>query len=292
MGRVEIHADDFGESIHASRDILDCIRAGKLDSISVLSNMSCFEKCVELYREAQADFPRPVKLSVHLNLMEGSSLSDAKKLPDLTDSQGHFAVSWGKLFVRSHLPGNGGLKEQLKREIRAQIGAVRRAFPEIRRLRIDSHQHTHMIPIVNRAVWEVLREEGWVAEYVRDAAEPLLPFLKKPALYGTYRPVNLVKNGILNYCSLRMQKQLRREKMAPMYLWGLLMSGRMDERRVRILLPEMERYAQRRGRDLEILFHPGQVQKEEITPEFSQKEAIAFHVSEDRRTEKASVMGL
>ena len=116
--------------------------------------------------------------------------------------------------------------------------------------------------------------------------------MKKPALYGTYRPVNLVKNGILNYCSLRMQKQLRREKMAPMYLWGLLMSGRMDERRVRILLPEMERYAQRRGRDLEILFHPGQVQKEEITPEFSQKEAIAFHVSEDRRTEKASVMGL
>ena len=51
MGKIDVHADDFGESIHASRDILDCLMAGKLDSISVLSNMSCFEQCVALYRE-------------------------------------------------------------------------------------------------------------------------------------------------------------------------------------------------------------------------------------------------
>lgn len=51
--RIDIHADDFGESVHASRDILECLKDGKLNSISVLANMSCFEECVRLYREAQ-----------------------------------------------------------------------------------------------------------------------------------------------------------------------------------------------------------------------------------------------
>ena len=50
--RIDIHADDFGESVHASRDILECLKDGKLNSISVLANMSCFEECVRLYREA------------------------------------------------------------------------------------------------------------------------------------------------------------------------------------------------------------------------------------------------
>lgn len=78
----------------------------------------------------------------------------------------------------------------------------------------------------------------------------------------------------------------------PMYLWGLIMSGHMDEKRVRILLPRMNKAAEKRGRTLEILFHPGQVQKTEITAEFSQKEAIEFHISEDRHVEMQAVMNL
>ena len=85
---IDIHADDFGESVHASADILDCIRAGKLDSISVLCNMSCFEECVGLYRAMPVEQTAPVKISVHINLMEGSSLTEPGSLPDLTDRQG------------------------------------------------------------------------------------------------------------------------------------------------------------------------------------------------------------
>ena len=40
--RIDIHADDFGESVHASRDILECLKDGKLNSISVLANISDF----------------------------------------------------------------------------------------------------------------------------------------------------------------------------------------------------------------------------------------------------------
>lgn len=47
MPQIEIHADDYAISPHSSEDILDCLRAGKLDGISVLTNMSCFEEYAE-----------------------------------------------------------------------------------------------------------------------------------------------------------------------------------------------------------------------------------------------------
>ena len=58
----------------------------------------------------------------------------------------------------------------------------------------------------------------------------------------------------------------------------------MDKERVGVLMPSLGKKTalQKRGRVLEVLFHPGQVLKSELTPEFSQEEAIlSFHVSED-----------
>lgn len=292
MSKIDIHADDFGESVHASRDILECIKAGKLDSISVLSNMSCFEECVQLYREAQSAFPKEPAISVHMNFMEGSCLSDPSEVCDLVDQEGHFSISWGKLFLKSYLPGRKRLKKQLKTEMKAQIEAVRKAFPEMEKLRIDSHQHTHMIPVVADALFEILEENDWQVSYIRNAKEPIWPFLREVSLYKTYRPVNFIKNMILNYCSWFLESRLKREQLKPMYLWGLVMSGHMDEARVKKLLPAMKRQAEKKGRTLEILFHPGQVQQAEITTEFSQREAIAFHVSADRHTEKAAVLNI
>lgn len=159
-------------------------------------------------------------------------------------------------------------------------------------LRIGSHQHTHMIPVVAEALFEVLEEQGWKASYIRDAKEPLFVFLQKTSLYKTYRLVNFVKNILLNYCSALLQKRFRNAGMKPMYLWGLIMSGHMDEERIRQLLPNMEKKAEHNGRMLEILFHPGQVLREEISDEFSQEDAIAFHVSPDRSVEKQAVYAL
>ena len=97
--KIDIHADDFGESVHASRDILECLKDGKLNSISVLANMSCFEECVRLYREAQEEFPWQPAISVHVNLMEGSCLSDPKDLPDLVDEIFRFPGKSCSLFL-------------------------------------------------------------------------------------------------------------------------------------------------------------------------------------------------
>ena len=249
---------------------------------------------MNMYRREQDEFVWQPKISVHLNLLEGISLAGAENVPDLVNRDGHFKLSWEKLFFISFLPSRNKFKNQLKKEIELQIKTVVDAFPELsfKAIRIDSHQHTHMIPVVAKALFEVLDEQGWRAAYIRDAKEPFLVFLKKTSLYKTYRPVNFVKNILLNYCSALLQKRFRNAGMKPMYLWGLIMSGHMDEERIRQLLPDMEKKAEHNGRMLEILFHPGQVLREEISDEFSQEDAIAFHVSPDRSVEKQAVYAL
>ena len=39
------HADDYGISINASKEILSLVQQGKLSGISVIPNMSCFADC-------------------------------------------------------------------------------------------------------------------------------------------------------------------------------------------------------------------------------------------------------
>ena len=66
----------------------------------------------------------------------------------------------------------------------------------------------------------------------------------------------------------------------------------MDEERVKRLLPAMKESAQKRGRNLEILFHPGTVLQEELGEEFCNHGANGFHVSEGRHVEYEAVMSL
>ena len=40
MTKIDIHADDYGYSLAVSRDILECMKAGCLDSISIICNTS------------------------------------------------------------------------------------------------------------------------------------------------------------------------------------------------------------------------------------------------------------
>ncbi len=287
--RIDIHADDFGESVHASRDILECLKDGKLNSISVLANMSCFEECVRLYREAQEEFPWQPAISVHVNLMEGSCLFRIRRT---------YRIWWMKKDI-FRFPGRScfcflssvqkQVQKQLKKEIELQIKAVTGVFSELnlQELRIDSHQHTHMIPVVAEALFEVLEEQGWKASYIRDAKEPFFVFLQKTSFIQNLSTGQFCKEYFIELLFCIIAEVGWNAGMKPMYLWGLIMSGHMDEKRIRQLLTDIEKKAEHNGRMLEILFHPGQVLREEISDEFSQEDAIVFHVSPDRSVEKA-----
>ena len=295
MGYTEIHADDYALSPAASEDILKCIRAGRLDSLSVLTNMSCYEEDARRYLAERKGWQKEPLLSVHLNFMEGRCLSPASCLPHLADRNGFFRATWGQLLFWSFCPGKyQAIKKELKTEIRAQTEGFIRYFGRERVLRFDGHQHTQMLPVVYQALFEVIREEGYQTEYVRVTKEPVLPYLMRPSLWKTYRPVNLVKNLLLNILAIGMERRTRQEigSRQPMLLWGVMLSGRMDQKRVGMLLPLMKERAGRKGRTLEILFHPGASRPEELGEEFIHEEARRFYLSRGRREEFDTVMGL
>lgn len=57
MIELDVHADDYALTVHTSQDILECIKKGKLDSISVMTNMSSSGKCIDMLAEAIPELP-------------------------------------------------------------------------------------------------------------------------------------------------------------------------------------------------------------------------------------------
>ena len=257
MKSIDIHADDYALSPAASEDILSCIRAGKLDSISVLTNLSGYEADAARYLAERKGWKKEPLLSIHLNFMEGRCLSSPSGLPHLVDKNGFFKGSWGQLLLWSYLPGKRQLvKKELKREIKAQTESFLRCFGRERPLRFDGHQHTQMLPVVYQALFEVIKEEGYQVEYIRVTKEPLEPYLKQSSLWKTYRPINLIKNILLNILAVGLEKRIKKEGILqpPMLLWGVLLSGRMDRERVRKLLPLMKKKAKKKSIDVKLLY--------------------------------------
>lgn len=290
---VDIHADDYALTVNTSKEMLELMKDGIFDSISIIPNSSCHDECIDILCENIPTLPYLPKMSVHLNLVEGISLSDNDgSLIDTT---------WKSLFFASYIPVFGTrIRKRIRSEINCQIrkcmdsidkciSAARAAdIPcDQKKIRIDSHQHTHMIPIVRRALFECIAENGYETEYIRNSKEPLWPFLSMLSLVGSYRVVNMIKNRLLYAFSGRIDRNAARAGHRPMFLWGLVMSGRMDEDRITKLYPCVTAYAKKHGRDIEILFHPGKMGTYEICPEIPQNAADEFYLSVNRDAEKA-----
>lgn len=307
MTKIDIHADDYALTVNTSQDMLDCMKAGKLNSISIVPNTSSFEKCMDMMYEAIPAMPFLPLMSVHLDFVEGRSLAGCGEVPLLTRPDSDLmGLSWGGLLKLSYMPWKRGeAQRQLKKEIKAQIERTQNAVAQCRviaerngiscaqkGLRVDSHQHAHMIPVVWEAVTEVVEEEGYDLEYIRNSKEVLGVFLAETSLWKTYRPINFVKNRLLSLYSHKVDRYDKAHQKEQMYLWGLIMSGRMDYERIQKLYGAMTHKAERDNRVLEILFHPGITLPEEVTGEVAKEAVETFYLLEDRHIEKEAVMKL
>ena len=304
MFQIDIHADDYALTVNTSKDMLSCMEQGQLDSISIVPNMSCFDECMELLYASIPSLPFLPKMSVHLDFVEGRCLAGTRQVPFLVEAEsGRMSLSWGGVFILSYLPWKRHTaKEQLKKEIKAQIKRVQTAVIRAmdiakehgiacaqQGLRIDSHQHAHMIPVVWDALTEVIAEEQYQVEYIRNSKEMLKVFLAEVSLWKTYRPINFVKNRLLALYSYKVDRYAKANHMEQMYLWGLIMSGHMDYDRIVRLYPMISREAQRDNRALEILFHPGLTLPEEVSEEIGEEAARDFYLRDDRHVEMEAV---
>ena len=282
---MEFHADDYALFPTQSHRILDCHRNGKLNGLSIMPNSPHLAECVsDLY-----PFLGTVAVTVHLNLIEGSSLSNPGQVPLLVNEKGQLCCGFGSLLLRSFLPGRNLLRQQLKQELRAQILAVRKVLPQEVPLRLDGHAHYHMIPVVFDAMMDVIREEELPVSYIRIPREYLriyLPHLKK---LQDFSPINLVKVWILNLLSAWAEKKYETvlKPMEKKLFLGVFLSGRMYYENVIHLLPGAISLAEKLGMDLEILGHPGGVFEPEDVEQITSADDLAFLTSSLRNREKS-----
>ncbi len=277
-------ADDYGLCESASAHIRQCVDEGILNKVSVFPN---FEK-VDLIKLTEN---KNIRLSLHLNLVEGRCMADTAKIGLIADKDGNFLHTFGGLFSLWLFHGKKFRKEVYE-EIKAQISYWMSILPKGVPLSIDSHQHTHMIPSVFDALIKVLNDEGINPEYIRIPAEPLLPYIKTPSLYFTYSPVNIIKQWLLKFLWL-INKTRTKEKNVPTALFfGILFSGKMDEKRVNKILPEYKKLADKKKWDIEVLFHPGYMDKSK--PDFKENHIVFenFYLSKERKTEFDSAMNI
>ncbi|SCY26395.1 YdjC-like protein [Lachnospiraceae bacterium XBB2008] len=290
--RIDYHGDDYAASINNSKRMLELIRAGKLDSISIFPNMAAYTDCMEMLCRNWDSFEKKPALSIHLNLIDGHSLSGCDD-PLLCNEDGYMCASWGKLFIRSYIPGKKrtALRNNICAELKAQIERVYEDYPKDAALRLDSHVHTHMIPMVFEALFDALTELDLLdsVEYIRIPDEPLSPFIFSKELSGTIPLVNIIKNRVLHILSRRAVKNLDRFNISHCPFWGVCMTGRMDRKRMEKAAPKVLDAARKYGDTIEIICHPGIVKQAEDSPEFGPDDRRAFF-SKDRDVEYNAVM--
>ena len=245
-------ADDYGISKSSNTRIEECLKNGVLNKISVLPNSDALDFKQRLLGEN-------VKLSLHLNLIEGYPLSKKEDVSLIVSDKGFFKYSFIGLFFLSIFGNRSLLEKQLYNEIKMQIDFWKKEMGEETPILVDSHQHTHMIPLVFKTLMRVIKEENVEVEYIRIPAEPILPYIKSPSLYFKFRPIGLIKQWLLKFLKFVNRKELKKANIKSALFMGIMFSGQLTEDKINKLLP----YYKKQNENIEIAFHPGYLESGE-----------------------------
>lgn len=258
--QIIFHADDFGITRQQSEKILSysttCGGQGVLNSTSMLVNSPAFSECVALILPHVES--RRIQLGWHANLLEGPCCTRPGDIPLLVNDSGLFNKNFQQLLTLSKNAHANEFKRQVEQEFAAQLNVFLSAFPSLKgSLRIDSHQHTHVIPQVFDALQTAIHKHSCTLSYLRVPTEPLSPFITSPHLWPKIPAINIVKRTVLTSLWRKNRNKLTDYHKVSGVFCGIVLSGRMEYAADQILLGKMRALAQKKGMPLEILFHPG-----------------------------------
>ena len=258
---IEYHADDYGISMEQCRRILACHINGRLNGISIMPNSDILEEAMELVRP----YEDKIAYTVHLNLRDGKANAPKEKIPHLVDENGIHKVSFGKYVAGSYIPWmRKRLREELCIEFKAQIERLSPYFKD-GHIRLDSHGHYHMVPVIFDAIADVIRDNDMDVTMIRVPRENIGLYLRHWKEIKDFKLINFVKVAILNTFA---ERNLRKypglfSKAKPYDFMGVMLSGHMSYENVYPVYEEAVRLSKEAGNDLELLFHPGSVREKE-----------------------------
>ena len=251
-----VHADDFGITLAQAQSLLTLSKASDksnpLSSVSIFANSPVFYYSAKLLHSSVEN--KTMKVSLHLNLVEGAPCTAPGKIPLLIGERKTFCHSFIGLLQMSLGPRRSALYQQIVQEFDAQIKTFLRVFPEQQHsLRVDSHQHTHMIPLVFDALQETIQINNCTLEHVRIPVEDLTLY----AQFGLKHMIpwqNRLKNSVLSYLSRHAKKQLSNRNITSSFC-GIAFSGSMYQMTPELLFA-LEEQAHQNHQELEVLYHP------------------------------------
>ncbi len=165
MRRLIVNADDFGLTSGVNRGILEGHQNGVITSTTLMACSARFDEAVGLAAKAPG-----MNVGCHVVLVDGSPVLGAQRVPSLlaAGSPPSFRVS---LVHFASLAVAGRLDQgQIENEVTAQIRQLQAAGITVSHL--DSHKHTHMLPVVLRGMLQAAQNCGVRA--IRNPFEPLV----------------------------------------------------------------------------------------------------------------------
>ncbi len=224
-----VNADDLGLTPGTSAGIVDAHRDGIVTSASLLAVAPGFGDAVARLGDAP-----DLGVGVHLAVVgEDPPLLGAREVPTLVDRRGDLRPSWRHFLPRA---AAGQVDpDDLRREFSAQIERV--AAAGITPTHLDTHQHLHLWPLVQRVVLDLATEHG----------------------IGAVRVPTSAARSPLGLYVRRLSATLRRNAAAeglrtPDGFAGLDEAGALL---VEPLVDAVDRLARPGGRSAEIGCHPG-----------------------------------
>jgi hypothetical protein len=283
---IWFHADDYGITSGQSQRIVDCHRYGVLNSISIIPNVQDISAPLDILDTEDTDKAK-IRRVLHINFVEGRSVSPMTDVDMLVDKKGYFNKSFVDILKWNYtLCGKKRelLKEQLKTEIAAQLRKVTVEY-NYTITGIDSHQHYHMIPIVFDAIMEVIdmvEFKNVDIKYIRIPVDPLEPIMKNKGQIGDIPKINWIKWIILRLYKRRNMNILGKKGINVPVFFGIFYTCEMKYDVVERLLDSYISYAGKSNRDLELMFHPGNLEAEYELLDAGSRELKEFYMSDNR----------
>ena len=149
---LRINADDFGYSEDANEAIVFCFENKIINSTTIMVNAPRFAEATELAKTFHFDS----KVGLHLNLTEFEPLTDNIRSNKKFTSNNELFNNPKNRGVYSFFNFSKKDKEDIKKEIEAQMVLFRRYFPHS--IFLDSHHHIHTIYPVLKIVIELAKK--------------------------------------------------------------------------------------------------------------------------------------
>jgi hopanoid biosynthesis associated protein HpnK len=222
-----VNGDDFGLSSQVNAGIVHAHQHGILTDASLMVTGLAWREAVELARANPQ-----LSVGLHITLVQGKSVFPPHLLSAVTDFGGNFPNDPTLAGLRYFFSRRA--REQVREECRAQI--ERFLATGLVLTHLDGHLSIHMHPVVCDIVIALMQEYGIPA--MRVTQEDLSVSL---AYDPRQRFRQYGESFIFSRLAQRATQKLRALRLVfPDTLFGLHLSGRVDEQYLLYLLPKLQ----------------------------------------------------